>query len=297
MKCIVQSNLFDEAGYRHFVEALERLGLDYQVVKPVPFTNILLPEDFDSATQNIEDVEPPVIDNSQKVIAMGATSMTRIAKNLGWNPGTYHNENFDYEVWRDGFGKENVLNPDGIVGRVCDYFDLSEFDDNVFVRPVHDTKTFSGEVMTKDQFHDWKQSISFVDQQLSEEMLEDGVEILNRDTVIVVASAKKIYREYRMFVVDNKVITGSLYKMGNIVKSDEYVEREVVWFTYGMIQTWQPAPAFVIDIAETDFGYKVIEINCINSAGYYAADVQKIIMALEDLNRFDSEWEPCGILI
>jgi hypothetical protein len=295
MKWIVQSNLFDEAGYVHFIEALERLGFEYEVVKPVPFTNILLPADFDSATQRIEDVEPPVIDNSQKVIAMGATSMTRIAKNLGWNPGTYHNENFDYEVWRDGFGKENVLNPDGIVGRVCDYFDLSEFDDNVFVRPVHDTKTFSGEVMTKDQFHDWKQSISFVDQQLSSEMKEEGVEILDRDTVIVVASAKKIYKEYRFFVVHGKIVTGSAYKFGTLVKSDPNVEKYIEDFAYAMVHGYggnilcappkdSPAEAYVIDIADTPDGPKVIEINCINSAGYYAADVQKIIMALEDIN-------------
>jgi hypothetical protein len=114
----------------------------------------------------------------------------------------------------------------------------------------------------------------------------------------MISSVKTIISEYRMFIVDGKVVTGSMYKRGNQVIANEYVEPLVYEFTQKMVDEWQskvdcrlipevrvPAKAFVIDIAVTPFGMKVIEINNINSAGFYDADVQKIIMAIEDLER------------
>jgi len=47
-----------------------------------------------------------------------------------------------------------------------------------------------------------------------------------------------------------------------------------------MVDMWQPADAFVLDIALTHNGYKVLEVNCLNSAGFYAADVSKLVQAI-----------------
>ena len=51
---VIQNNLYNEYGYRKFMESIERLDVDHIIVKPVPFTDILLPADFDSMTQNVE---------------------------------------------------------------------------------------------------------------------------------------------------------------------------------------------------------------------------------------------------
>ena len=51
------------------------------------------------------------------------------------------------------------------------------------------------------------------------------------------------------------------------------VKQEIVEYAQRMVDVWQPAKAFVIDVAETNEGLKVIEINNINSAGFYEADV------------------------
>jgi hypothetical protein len=52
-----------------------------------------------------------------------------------------------------------------------------------------------------------------------------------------------------------------------------------------MVDLWQPARAFVIDIAltddEDDGWCKVIEVNNINSSGFYSIDMQKFVMAIE----------------
>lgn len=275
---VVQNNLYDEAGYVRFLEALERLQVDYIVVKPIPFTNQFLHADFDSWTEEVDDAEEPYIDTDQKIIVMGATSLSRIAKNRGWTPGTYLNENFDFSKWRDGFGKENILNPDSIVAKISDPIDVIEMSDNLFVRPVHDTKSFSGVVMSKYDFHDWIQSNRMIE--------EEEFQPLHKNTEIAIANYKQINAEYRFFIVGGKVVTGSLYKQGSIVRSEEVIDRDVEYFVARMIHGWEPADAFVIDIANTDDGFKVIEINNINSAGFYAADCQKIISALEDLENY-----------
>lgn len=80
MKWIIQDNLYNEYGYQKFIKALDRLNCDYTIVKPVPFTNIVVPEDFDSTTMNIDEAADPVPDNTGPIMAMGATSLTRITR-------------------------------------------------------------------------------------------------------------------------------------------------------------------------------------------------------------------------
>jgi hypothetical protein len=293
MLWIIQNNLYDEEGYVKFIDALERLACDYLIVKPIPFTNQFLPADFDSMTQEVDDVEEPYIDTDQKIIVMGATSLSRIAKARGWTPGTYLNENFDFSKWRDGFGAENILNAESIVAKISDPIDVTDMSDMLFVRPVDDSKAFTGMTMSKHDFHDWILQMSVIE--------EEEFQPLHKNTKIAIANAKKIYAEYRLFVVCARVVTASMYKNGNTVHYSENVDERIIQFGQSMVRWWQetvdstlavkpkafmPAPAYVIDIADTPDGLKVIEINNINSAGFYAGDCQKIIMAIEDMERF-----------
>lgn len=49
------------------------------------------------------------------------------------------------------------------------------------------------------------------------------------------------------------------------------------------IADWQPHRAFVIDVCDTPDGPRIVEINTINSAGFYAGDLQRPVAALEAL--------------
>ena len=44
--------------------------------------------------------------------------------------------------------------------------------------------------------------------------------------------------------------------------------------------------AYVMDIGLVDGEYKVVEINTLNSAGFYASDMGAVVRALEALNGF-----------
>lgn len=274
VKWVVQNNLYNEAGYVRFIDALKRLGMNYEIVKPVPFTNILLPGDFDSMTQNVEDVDEPQFDTTQKIIAMGATSLSRISKAKGWSPGTYLNDNFHFPVWRDGFGNDQILSDDAVVGKITDFVGFNKWD-NVFIRPTRDTKAFSGMVLSKYDLQDWILQHSILEEQ---ELVP-----LHKNTEIILASAKKIYAECRIFAINSHIVTASMYKHGSLVRSNADVDSRFIDYAADRIRDWKPAKAFVIDVADTPKGLKIIEINCINSAGFYAADVQKIIMGLHDL--------------
>jgi hypothetical protein len=150
MLWIVQNNLYNELGYARFIKALERLDVDYLIVKPVPFTNTILPADYDSWEEDFDSTPELEIDPNQKIMICGATSLSRIAKAKGWTPGTYLNDNFDFSKWRDGFGKDNILNGNAAVGKIKDInIPFYNTTDHFFLRPVHDTKSFSGVVMSK----------------------------------------------------------------------------------------------------------------------------------------------------
>lgn len=59
-------------------------------------------------------------------------------------------------------------------------------------------------------------------------------------------------------------------------------EPEAQEFAQMMVDSYRPAECFVIDVALTDNRWKIVEINCINCAGFYKGDLMKVIGALEN---------------
>lgn len=260
MKWIVQNNLHNEAGYVQFLEALDNLEQDYEVVKVVPFSGELIPD---------VDVDNPVM-------VMGSHSLVKAARDRGWTPGAYDGQDFDYRKWMDIFG-DDLLNHDAEITR---FEDVNPEEGEVFfTRPVHDFKEYAGEIIDAEKFKSWQgKVISYGD-------------TLNASTLVIKAPVKRIQQEYRFFVVDQLVITGSSYKVGNRVISSNIVDSDVKLFVDRMVKQWQPDLAYVIDIARVEDGFKIIEFNCINSSGFYDCDCQKIIAALADLVKYGPRWE------
>lgn len=117
-------------------------------------------------------------------------------------------------------------------------------------------------------------------------MKEDDGTSLNSFTEVMVSIPKKIYSEYRFFVVDNQIITGSQYKIGDTVLYKEVDKSEACYRFAQEVLDAMPFKinlrSYVIDFAmvkrqDGDFDYRVIEINTMNSAGMYACDVQKLL--------------------
>lgn len=271
---VVQANLYNEYGYTALMEAITRMDIPHVVVKPVPCSDKLVEVDFDSHSfmGDIETAPEPNVDDSGYVMVCGSLTLGRIAQKRGWFPGCFSNENFSFEKWGNGFGWENILNHDS---KVCKFKDVITFWDEFFIRPVEDSKSFAGMITTWDEFEKWRNDLL---------KIENDMWILDGNTEVMYCSLKDIYNETRFFVVDGKIITYSEYKTGGRVKySALTVSPETVKFAQKMVDKWQPDRAFVIDIAYTPYGYKVIEINCFNSAGFYDCDVYKIVDSIENM--------------
>lgn len=257
MRWIIQDNLYNERGYIRFIEALDRLDQEYTTVKVVPFAHELIPD---------VDFGP-----SEKIIVMGSDSLIKAAQRKNWWPGAFTNNNFNHNAWVKAHGCE-MLNCDALTAK---FRNVQPPASPFFIRPLHDFKIFAGTVVTPENFLSWQEkAIAYGGTSEVFDFLE---------TEVVVSSVKDIQQEYRFFVVNSQIVAYSSYKIGTRVIPSMDVDKDVHWYVIGIIQTWEPDYAYVIDIAKTPDGFKIIEYNCINASGFYAADCQSIVSSLSRL--------------
>ena len=239
-------------------EILERAGLTYSMHKVVPF---------------IGEMEPhPVIADPNKVIMFGSYSLRHYARKYGLTPGVFELQPFLHEHnWQP-----YLLN--GVESKIIMAKHLGSLDPNrdYFVRPVEDSKEIAGAVMTGSEI---EYMIKAVNNLKPEEYI---VGSLTPDTLLMVADPINIQKEWRVWVVKDQVITYSLYKMGNRVIYRAEIDDDALEFVQHMVELNKGySGAYVIDICRTADGLHILETNCINAAGFYAADMAKLVGAFE----------------
>jgi hypothetical protein len=137
-----------------------------------------------------------------------------------------------------------------------------------FIRPTDDSKCFPGMIILREEFITWQDKV-----QLSE----------FKDTQIQIAEPQVILQEYRFWIVDGEIVTQSMYKQGSQVVYNELIPNYMHQFVKDRVKEYQPHRAFVIDVALLENGcLKIVEINTINAAGFYAADINKLVIKLEE---------------
>jgi hypothetical protein len=107
---------------------------------------------------------------------------------------------------------------------------------------------------------------------------------LTDNTMVVVASPKLVLREWRFFVVNKKVVSGSQYRTAYAKDETADVDNDVYAYAQRMVDRWQPAVCFALDIAATEGGDRlsIIEVNCFNGSGIYQCDPAKTFSAVEN---------------
>lgn len=255
---VIQENIFDEDSFQPMIDFMDKVGITYHLVKVVPFTHEITPM--------------PVFQPDSKIVVLGSYFLSKEAKRLGWTPGAWFNENYDYRVWSEKWLGNCVNSISDIMPFGSVYYQPEPF----FIRPCADDKLFTGKVIDWAEYLEWR--IKVIE---GKENYTD----LNLDTPVLISLPRKITEEYRFLVVGGKVITGSLYKSNGVGLYQEVRDTEsMAWvFAHLMCQQWTPAEAFVIDIAIVDGFPFVMEMGCVNSAGLYKCDVQKFVMAVEDM--------------
>jgi hypothetical protein len=232
--------------------ALERFELPHERIVLMPFV-----EDFEFKTDR-KDVFP-----------FGAVKMSRISRKYGWYPGSQLCENHDYEVYSKYY-KDNLLNYDS---EIINFGDEDFFHKELFfARPTQDTKVFTGRVFDMGEWEKFRE----------EQYTNGHSSILTKDTKIQISSVKKIQKEIRFWIVKGEIATASQYSLGGRYCLDDMIDESAYDYVKKMVKLFEINETFIIDICLTDGKYKIVECGCTNSAGFYRADMQKLIMSLEN---------------
>lgn len=261
MHWVLQENLFQERERAQIRAAVERWGLPYSLHKVVPFSG---------------DLIPPPQPLAPKVICLGSYSMRHTARRKGWTPGVYDLEGCSFVEQHRRWG-DRMLNADS---RVVPFSDAA-IERATFVRPVEDTKVFAGRVFEPDELGAWREKVAALGKAPDSSL--DG------DTLVQLSEPKELYVEIRYWIVGGRIAGRSQYRRGGRVVYSPDVDDRYDRFVEEVIDDrpgaggWQPRRAFVLDVAETADGLRIVEINTLNSAGFYAADIQRIVLALEEL--------------
>lgn len=245
MHWVIQKGFFRTKNFDAVTQALCAEHIDYTVI------------DIDRETGHIS---PEVAETN--VYVCGAQSIGAISRSRGWSPGSFMNDNFSFRKWHKQLG-EFLLSTAPRFGALH-AVDASGLE-HVFTRPDLDSKAFGGHVLPRADFEAWRAR--------APERL--------RALDVVVAQPQSILREYRLFFVDRAYVTGSLYSERGEPRVRDAVDPEAITFARQVCARWCPADAFVIDVGLTTEGYRVIEFNNINGTGFYAADVDAYVRAIQ----------------
>lgn len=267
MYWVVQSNIYAEENYDNLIGTLERFNLPYCTVKAVPFSGgVIDPQ--------------PVIPDGSRVIVMGSYSLAKHAYNRGWKPGAFL-ENLDFVIQREHWG-DRMLNADA---QIMAFGDIPFQREPFFIRPTLDTKTYTGLVLDWGQYEAWRDQLRRLPE--SNDPVNDplSVSVHTINDKVMLCRKKEIHTETRTWVIDGRVVTCSGYKMGTLKRytAPDQVDQHIIDFANECAQQWSPNRAYVLDVAETADGLKIVEINNLNSAGWYRCDMQKLVTALEEM--------------
>lgn len=254
---VIQNNLIAENDLKQIQQACRDIDVEFQEVIIEPFSDQL----------------PEIILDEKINIYYGSTTMMY---------NVYHQMNkpiglfFDEEL----FSMKKYLDVWGyfMLNSCAEITSLKEFskeDHNPeslwFIRPDADDKSFNGQVMSFQQIIDWKDNI----------INYDNV-FFNEDSLILVGPPYRVEKEWRCFVVDGKVVSASQYREDFRLKKVAGCPEEVVKFVEDRCKEFMPNPVFAMDIALCGGEYFIIECGCMNSVGWYSADIGKIVRAVTE---------------
>ena len=247
---LVQENIFKEKNYNLLIETFKKFGIEYQIVKLVPFIHDIVP--------NVE---------RKDVFLWGSVALAHIGKKYEFTPGSFYNDNHDFEVYSEKYGLENMLNGDGKIINLEEDIPFDYF----FARPTKDTKIFSGQCFEKSEYYNYIQKLKSINEKVTS------------NSRVLVAPLKSTKQEVRCWVVKGKVVTASRYMInGKVIPLNYDHESFYINYAQEMVNKYQPAEAFVIDVCLVDNELKIVEINCFNCSGFYDCNFQKLILEVEN---------------
>lgn len=252
MYFLVQANIYLDPDHYKIFNALEELGIAHEAINIKP-----------------TDTEITMKANRKDVFVYGSVTMARLAKqNSDWFPGSFYGGNHLYEVYARHYGS-HLLNDEIKIGKLTDDL-VWQKGEKKFIKPYKEAKIFTGKVFEKEAWED------FIIEALANPKLS-----ITENSIIQISKPKTTIKEARVWIVGGQIIEAVYYKFNNNEVFESIVSPEGIAFAKEMIALYNLEEAFVMDICLTADGWKIVEINCINSSGFYTnTDVKSIVKAL-----------------
>lgn len=253
---VVQRNLTNVNDLQKLRAACGNIAVGYTEIDIIPFTSQL-----------------PDFDRDKHSIFYGSTTMGELVMkdnslNAGFffNPASFSIANY-FEKW--GI---HMLNYGALVTSFNDLMSKEyESDKLLFIRPDDDSKSFSGEVKQFGEIRQWFDQLKTIDNAS-----------LSLDSPIIVSEPYHLRYEWRLWIVDKQVVAASKYREDFRLKKEKGCPSEVIQFAEQRCAEYTPHDVFVMDICETGDNYYIVESGCLNSAGFYEADIDAIVRRVTD---------------
>lgn len=209
----------------------------------------------------IENFVPPSV--SKPIIIGGDDFIERAIRNPLIKEGIYSNISFfRVDTYVDLFGNR-YLNSDTKYVSINELMSIENFD--FFARPLYDNKCFNGGVIydynqIKKIFSHCKNCSHF------------------GENCICISSIKSISAEWRAVIINGKISDICCYSPANIHRNAPAFLTD---FCQKCIIEAPNLKAWVIDIAESNGDYYVLECNIFNASNFYNCNRYKIVKDLE----------------
>lgn len=258
IRWIIQNNLIAENDLQEVQNACKDMGVEFEEIMVIPFSSEIPKFKQDDKTN---------IYYGSTTLMYNIYNQMNKPEGLFFDDKTFSMENY-ISIW-----KEHMLNYEAKVTTFKDFSLENHPDDSLwFIRPDADDKSFNGDVKT---FADIKK---FIDNSVK----FDNV-ILTENTKVVVGPPYKIKKEWRNYVVDGKVVASSLYRQDfRLKKSRHDVPEDMIKFVEDRCREYMPHKIFAMDIALCGDKYYIIECGCLNSVGFYDADISAIVRSVTE---------------
>ena len=251
LQWVIQKNLTNQDDLKTLVRSCKEIGVDCLEVEILPFIDQL-----------------PSINYSKHPIFYGSTTLGELVKdNQKIKAGFFFNETaFSIENYIKRWGL-HMLNFGASVTTVRQLVnEVHEPGKLLFVRPDNDSKSFSGEVIKFSEVKDWY-----------DKLIASDSRMLTIDSKIIVSEPYNLKYEWRLWIVNKKVIASSKYREEFRSKKARGCPESVMKFAEERCLEYTPHDIFVMDICQTGDEYYIIECGCMNSAGFYASDIGAIV--------------------
>jgi hypothetical protein len=184
---------------------------------------------------------------------------------------------YDYEKFDQAYyGKLNLplLNQSAIYIPIKDNLKTS-FNERKFIKPSRDLKAFDAGIL--------EIGVSVEDFIMSKDRQPFFI-----DENLVVSDVIEMNDEFRFFVVDGEVVSGSYYRKGGIVGEHAIVPEIMFDIAKEYTAMYTPADIYTLDLARLkDGSVKIVEYNCFNCSGVYLCDLVKTYSAIKNkLNKY-----------